>query len=539
MSDPSDIDALSPIAGIGYETTFEGMNWVLNQLSTPTSNDDAESRNTHPSNDSIIRHCTQKWIYQPNCCGNDASPSRPSNLNRHIPARKTLNQLSPHVQLWKEVPSMQKTRRTSYGGPSSSTADDDSETQSTPSLNPPPPPTAINQMNYESELRCEFEFVDCHLSFHPTQIEPYISHTDSHFLGHLPPRKTTCISCDRIFEDPNEPVANWTRRMRHIADHYRTGSLTGAVEGSPKAGDQEKPLRLQDLRNSHKSWPTKFYTTRSVDLKAKDQPYKQSLAKSCGTEEFLNQDQQYTLDRQLKSHHTQLIALGGLIGTGIFLSPATNSGLLPLLMAITLIGLIAWPFMFCLGELLDLPPMDVENLRIADLNLYQKLQQCMYLFGAAFSITKIMSSGAWIEFLADEELGYVFGLSCITFGVGRYYAPNILKAISSKMSGIHLLIQTFMERCTNSLLGYRSSRSRSHARQALTMSLLLWTTPVTATAPSLSTNTPSPYPSFLLALFIESGKLFSVSPFPPFPFPLSPFPLSPSPLPHPKPTQTN
>jgi hypothetical protein len=123
--------------------------------------------------------------------------------------------------------------RTSTAGPSSSAADDDSETQSNsscpstapssaPSLNPPPlPPPAINPMNYESELRCEFEFVDCYLSFHPTQIERYISHTASHFLGHLPPRKTICIFCDRIFEDPNDPAANWTRRMRHIADHYR------------------------------------------------------------------------------------------------------------------------------------------------------------------------------------------------------------------------------------------------------------------------------------------------------------------------------
>lgn len=114
-------------------------------------------------------------------------------------------------------------RRTSTAGPSSSAADDDSETQSNssppstapssaPSLNPPP-------MNYE--LHCEFEFVGCRLSFHPTRIEPYISHTASHFLDHLPPPKTFCIFCDRIFEDPNDPVANWTRRMRHIADHYR------------------------------------------------------------------------------------------------------------------------------------------------------------------------------------------------------------------------------------------------------------------------------------------------------------------------------
>jgi hypothetical protein len=177
-----------------------------------------------------------------------------------------------------------------------------------------------------------------------------------------------------------------------------------------------------------------------------------------------------------------------------------------LLIAFTVIGLIVWPVMSARDELLALPSIGIVNSWIEDLNLDPILPQCLTLFGAAFSIAQIMSSGAWIEFLADEELGYVFGLSCITFGVGLYYTPKILKTISWTISRIRLLIQTFKKRCTNCLLGHRSSRSRSHARQALTMSLLLWTTPVTATAPSLSTNTPSPYPSFLLALFIESGN---------------------------------
>jgi hypothetical protein len=127
-------------------------------------------------------------------------------------------------------------RRTSTAGPSSSAADDDSETQSNssspstapssaPSLTPPPPPPAIHPMNHGSELRCEFEFIGCRLSFHSTQVELYVAHTASHFLGHLPPPKTICIFCNHIFENPNDPVANWTRRMRHIADHYRHSEL--------------------------------------------------------------------------------------------------------------------------------------------------------------------------------------------------------------------------------------------------------------------------------------------------------------------------
>jgi hypothetical protein len=57
---------------------------------------------------SPISDCNKETDYQPNCRGNDASPSRPPNLNRNFIARKILNQRSSCVQIWKEVPSMQK-----------------------------------------------------------------------------------------------------------------------------------------------------------------------------------------------------------------------------------------------------------------------------------------------------------------------------------------------------------------------------------------------------------------------------------------------
>jgi hypothetical protein len=428
MSGPSDIDAPSPVVGFDYKTTFTGINWALDQLLTPTSNDDAENRNTHPSNNFIIRHCTQKWIYQPNCCGNDASPSRPPNLNHTFVALKTLDPLSSSIQFRKELVSLQKIRN------------------------------------------------------------------------------------------------------HHRLDLARTDKISENLE---KRNTIPRP---QGLGESHNSWPTKFCATPlSIDLKAENQPYKQSSPITCGIEEFLNQDQQYTLDRQLKSHHTDLIALSGTIGTGLFLSPPIGDPL-PLLMAFTLKFFNVWILIYCLGELAAIHfPMDIGNLRQ---NFLQKFSYNMIFLGAVYSIPQIRSVVAGKTFLVDEELEYVFGLSCITFGVGLYYTPNILKAISSKMSGMQSLIQTYMERCTNSLLGHRSTRSRSHAGRAFILSLLLWATPVTAIAPSLSTNTPSPYSSFLLALSIESKKLFSVSPFPPFPF--SPFPfLTHFPLTPNQPKQTN
>jgi len=383
--------------------------------------------------------CNKEPDYQPNCRGNDASPSRPPNLNRNFIARKTLNQRSSCVQIWQEVPSIQKIG------------------------------------NHDRHLARKDPFFDKEAVSDP-------------------------------MEKPGNAENDWL--FNGNSQNLKSGE-------SPKSGEQETLLRLQDLGNRHNLWPAKFWTTHPFDLMVKNRFCKPSLLNTFETARISNRDQHHTLDGQLKSHHIHLLALSGTIGTGLFLSSHIHKTR-TLLVAFTLISLIVWPFMCCLGELAAQFPMGLRYLRQI---LHQTLSYYMIFLGAACSIHQIRCVVAGKRFLADEELGYVFGLSCITFGVGLYYTPNILKAISSIMSGFQSLSQTCMERCTNSLLGHRSSRSRSHARQALTMSLLLWTTPVTATAPSHSTNTPSPYSSFLLALSIESGKLFSVSPLSPFPPP--------------------
>jgi len=106
--------------------------------------------------------------------------------------------------------------------------DDDDDTSSVlstapssaPSESEEPPPAGMGPINYGYEYRCPFEFVGCGLSFHPTQIDAYISHTASHFLDHRPPPKTICIFCDQTFENYDRD-ANWRNRMRHITNHYR------------------------------------------------------------------------------------------------------------------------------------------------------------------------------------------------------------------------------------------------------------------------------------------------------------------------------
>jgi hypothetical protein len=117
-----------------------------------------------------------------------------------------------------------RSRRTSTATSSSIDDSDDRSDASIPSTAPSSAPSdqpLAAMTNYGYEFRCPFGFVGCELSFHPTQIDAYISHTTTHFLNHRPPPKTICIFCPQTFENPNDRVANWRKRMRHIADHYR------------------------------------------------------------------------------------------------------------------------------------------------------------------------------------------------------------------------------------------------------------------------------------------------------------------------------
>jgi hypothetical protein len=93
MSSASDTSARSLrrlIVSIDYATTFVSL--VFSQLSTPTSNDDAESKKSPPSKVSLMGHRHQETFYQSNRGGKKALFSRHHNLNRHIVDRNSESQ---------------------------------------------------------------------------------------------------------------------------------------------------------------------------------------------------------------------------------------------------------------------------------------------------------------------------------------------------------------------------------------------------------------------------------------------------------------
>lgn len=101
---------------------------------------------------------------------------------------------------------------------SGSCSDDQaSVTSTTPSSAP-----SVTPVDYGYELHCEFEFLGCNVTFHPTATISYTSHAASHFLKYRPPRKTCCIFCNREFEHADRDKS-WRQRMQHIADHFHGG----------------------------------------------------------------------------------------------------------------------------------------------------------------------------------------------------------------------------------------------------------------------------------------------------------------------------
>lgn len=65
------------------------------------------------------------------------------------------------------------------------------------------------------------------------------------------------------------------------------------------------------------------------------------------------------LERDLKGYHSQLIALGSAIGTGLFIASGealADAGPIPLLAAFCFVGLTLCPTVFALGEMATLFP---------------------------------------------------------------------------------------------------------------------------------------------------------------------------------------
>lgn len=68
----------------------------------------------------------------------------------------------------------------------------------------------------------------------------------------------------------------------------------------------------------------------------------------------------YALDQSLKGYHSQLIALGSAIGTGLFIASGEGlaiAGPIPLLGAFCFVGLTLCPTVFALGEMATLFPL--------------------------------------------------------------------------------------------------------------------------------------------------------------------------------------
>ena len=125
-----------------------------------------------------------------------------------------------------EIPSSTAQRRASQSSPSASTASgsysEGRGSLASTSLSTAP---SMTLHDYGYEYLCEFAFLGCGLTFHPTQTDSYISHTASHFLSRRPPPKTICIFCNRIFENARDREGSWEQRIRHMADHFRNGAL--------------------------------------------------------------------------------------------------------------------------------------------------------------------------------------------------------------------------------------------------------------------------------------------------------------------------
>lgn len=68
----------------------------------------------------------------------------------------------------------------------------------------------------------------------------------------------------------------------------------------------------------------------------------------------------WALDKSLKGYHSQLIALGSAIGTGLFIGSGEGlaaAGPIPLLAAFSFVGITLCPTVFALGEMATLFPL--------------------------------------------------------------------------------------------------------------------------------------------------------------------------------------
>jgi len=116
----------------------------------------------------------------------------------------------------------------------------------------------------------------------------------------------------------------------------------------PEAFDMTLPGSNPNLnlsQASNRSWLRRFYHTFDEHPQDPNPNANQLL---------------FALDQSLKSYHSQLIALGSAIGTGLFIASGeglSNAGPIPLLFAFCFVGMTLCPTVFALGEMATLFPL--------------------------------------------------------------------------------------------------------------------------------------------------------------------------------------
>ncbi|KAL3422423.1 hypothetical protein PVAG01_06579 [Phlyctema vagabunda] len=86
-----------------------------------------------------------------------------------------------------------------------------------------PQPESNPSLGDNIRLPCEFVCLGCNVDFPLSDVEAWISHSESHFTPYNPPTKAICTICDEDtahFEDESDPLWSWRDRMLHIREHF-------------------------------------------------------------------------------------------------------------------------------------------------------------------------------------------------------------------------------------------------------------------------------------------------------------------------------
>jgi hypothetical protein len=212
----------------------------------------------------------------------------------------------------------------------------------------------------------------------------------------------------------------------------------------------------------------------------------------------------------LKDWHMSFIAIGGAIGSGIFLSiqPSLEAGPISLLATYFLVGATLWSTACCLGEMATLFPMEYPIMFIDD----------GWGEGLGRRLPKFWTSPIAAFFFLGrffEERWFSYTIKLVWILPWLVLSPLLGRVSAKIFRTVNVYIQTFKRTFFGYLPVSRLSRSRSPAWQALFMSLLLGTSPVAATSLGTGMHQSAGMPhcsSIFEALYLESHKVAEVRP---------------------------